>query len=190
MLIRHSRTSNRFVLPTSLSTSLTMNWSVWRLSVHFLLNTTPSSCPYSFLIHLTSINSSLHSKTKRVNALLETSLHHPLPLPCPLPTPLQLHALPASSVVDSTSTETAMKSAKHLKLQRNSCKSASLASRGRSRQRMQRMQTLLLLSLHRGRLLKSNLLVMQVLSPHPLAPNGLNLVLALIGTPIQVHHHI
>src|ERR1700722_7812024 len=126
MLIRHSKTSNHFVLPTSLSTSLTMNWSV----------------------------SSLHSKTKRVNALLETSLHHPLPLPCPLPTPLRLHALPASSVVDSTSRETAMKSAKHLKLQRNSCKSASLASRGRSRQRMQRMQTRLLLSLRRGRLLK------------------------------------
>src|ERR1700722_4056730 len=105
MLIRHSKTSNHFVLPTSLSTSLTMNWSV----------------------------SSLHSKTKRVNALLETSLHHPLPLPCPLPTPLRLHALPASSVVDSTSRETAMKSAKHLKLQRNSCKSASLASRGRSK---------------------------------------------------------
>src|ERR1700722_9293822 len=162
MLIRHSKTSNHFVLPTSLSTSLTMNWSV----------------------------SSLHSKTKRVNALLETSLHHPLPLPCPLPTPLRLHALPASSVVDATSRETAMKSAKHLKLQRNSCKSASLASRGRSRQRMQRMQTPLLLSLHRGRLLKSNLLVMQVLSPYPLAPNGLNLVLALIGTLIQVHHHI
>src|ERR1700722_2054407 len=176
MLIRHSKTSNHFVLPTSLSTSLTMNWSVWHLSVHFLLNTTPSSCPFSFLICLTSINSSLHSKMKRVNALLRTSLYHPLPLPCP--------------VVDSTSRETAMKSAKHLKLQRNSCKSASLTSRGRSRQRMQRMQIPLLLSLYKGRLLKSNLLVMQVLSPHPLAPNGLNLVLALIGTPIQVHHHI
>src|ERR1700722_2389931 len=44
--------------------------------------------------------------------------------------------------------------------------------------------------LYKGRLLKSNVLVMQVLSPHPLAPNGLNLVLVLIGTPIQVHHHI
>src|ERR1700722_16683276 len=96
-----------------------MNWSVWRLSVLFLLNTTPSSHPYSFLIRLTSINSSLHSKMKRVNALLETSLHHPLCLPCP--------------VVDSTSKETAMKSAKHLKLLRNSCKSASVASRGRSK---------------------------------------------------------
>jgi len=31
---------------------------------------------------------------------------------------------------------------------------------------------------------------MQVLSLHPLTPNGLNLMLALIGTPIQVHHHI
>src|SRR3984957_8094926 len=165
-----------------------MNWSVWRLSVLFLLNTTPLSRPYSFLIRLTSINSSLHSKTKRVNALLETSLHHPLPLPCPLPTPLRLHTLPASSVVDSTSKETAMKSAKHLKLQRNSCKSASLTSRGRSRQRMQRMQKPLLLSLHKGRLLRSNLLVMQVLSPHPLAPNGLNLMLALIRILIQVHH--
>src|SRR3984957_13079118 len=84
MLIRHSKTSNHFVLPTSLSTSLTMNWSVWHLSMLFLLNTTPSSRPYSFLIRLTSINSSLHSKTKRVNALLEMSLHHPLPLPCPM----------------------------------------------------------------------------------------------------------
>src|SRR3984957_17856647 len=80
MLIRHSKTSNRFVLPTSLSTSLTVNWSVWRLSMLFLLNTTPSSHPYSFLIRWTSINSSLHSKTKRVNALLEMWLHrHPLP---------------------------------------------------------------------------------------------------------------
>src|ERR1700722_18533363 len=171
MLIRHSKTSNHFVLPTSLSTSLTMNWSVWHLSMLFLLNITPSSRPYSFLIRLTSINSSLHSKTKRGNALLEMSLHHPLPLPCPLPTPLRLHALPASSVVDSTSKETAMKSTKHLKLRRNRCKSASLTSRGRSRQRMRRTQTLLL-SLHKERLLKSNLLVIQVLSPHPLAPNG------------------
>src|ERR1700722_9446436 len=70
--------------------------------------------------------------------------------------------------------ETAMKSAKHLKLLRNSCKSTSLTSRGRSRQRIQRTQTLLL-SLHKGRLLKSNLLVIQVLSPHPLTPNSLNL---------------
>src|ERR1700722_13067578 len=166
MLIRHSKTSNRFVLPTSLSTSLTMNWSVWHLSVLFLLNTTSLSRPYSFLIRLTSISSSQHSKTKRVNALLETSLHYPLPLPCPLPTPLRLHTLPASSVVDSTSRETAMKSTKHLKLRRNSCKSASIASRGRSRQRM---QTPLLLSLHKERLLRSNLLVMQMLSPRACA---------------------
>src|SRR5271170_4776475 len=164
-----------------------MNSSVWRLFVLSLLNTTPSSHPYSSLIRLISTNSSLHSRMKRANVSLETSLHHPLPLPCHLQTRLQLHVLPASSVVDSTTRETATKSAKHLKLPRNSCKSASLALARRSR--MQRKQRLLL-SPNKGRLLKSNLLVMQVLSLHPLAPKGLNLVLALIGTPIQVHHHI
>src|SRR6202044_3797454 len=146
------------------------------LSVLSPLNTTPSSHPYSSSIRLISINSSQPSKMKRVNALLETSLHHPPPLP----TPLRLHALPATSVVDSTSKETATKSAKHLKLLSNSCRSASLVSR---RGRRQRRQTQLL-SLNKGRLLKSNLLVMLVLSLHPLTPNGLNLVLALIGTPI------
>src|SRR5271163_4231732 len=103
-----------------------------------LLNTTPLSHPYSSLICLSSKNSSLHSRMKRAKVLLEMSLHHPLPLLCYLQTCLQLHILPASSVVDSTMRETATKSTKHLKLPRNSCKSTSLALARRSS--MQRKQ--------------------------------------------------
>src|SRR5271155_1595971 len=112
-------------------------------------------------------------------------MSHPPPLHLPsLPLPLLLVLL-ATSVVDSTLKETAMQSALHLKLQRSSCKSAGLASPRRNR--MQRKQDHLL---SKEMWLKSNLLVMQVLSLHPLTPNGLSLVLALTGTPIQVHRHI
>jgi len=122
---------------------------------------------------------------KRANILLATLLHLPLPLPC-LPTH-PLLVLLATSVVDSTLNKTVVKSTKHLKLQRKSCKSEGLVSTKRNR--MQRKLDHLC-NLSKEKQHKSNLLVMQVLSLHPLAPHGLSLVLALTGTLIQVHHHI